>query len=153
MKQLSSFMLPITVLVVVPLCIEHHFVCHIPTLLLGFLVIGVGLYVMWMTIGMFIRIGKGTLAPWAPTKKLVVVGIYRYVRNPMIMGVLTVLTGEAIAFLSARILVWALVFFLINNAFFLLYEEPNLEKKFGEEYREYKRMVPRWIPRKINQER
>jgi protein-S-isoprenylcysteine O-methyltransferase Ste14 len=65
----------------------------------------------------------------------------------MIMGVLTVLIGESLAILSFNILIWALIFFIINNVYFLVYEEPNLEKRFGNEYREYKRNVPRWIPR------
>jgi protein-S-isoprenylcysteine O-methyltransferase Ste14 len=65
----------------------------------------------------------------------------------MIMGVLTVLIGESVAILSYRILIWALCFFVINNFWFLVFEEPGLEKKFGEEYRQYKRNVPRWIPR------
>jgi protein-S-isoprenylcysteine O-methyltransferase Ste14 len=102
---------------------------------------------MIMTISTFIRIGKGTLAPWSPTRKLVIGGMYGYVRNPMIMGVLIVLIGESIAILSLKIFIWAVIFFIINNIFFFLYEEPNLEKKFGAEYQEYKKNVPRWIPR------
>lgn len=113
----------------------------------GLFIISIGLYVIIVTISTFIRIGKGTLAPWSPTKKLITGGIYGHVRNPMILGVLTVLIGEAIAILSINIFLWALIFFIINNIFFVLYEEPNLEKKFGNEYLEYKRNVPRWIPR------
>jgi len=115
--------------------------------LTGLFIISIGLYVIIVTISTFIRIGKGTLAPWSPTKKLITGGIYGHVRNPMILGVLTVLIGEAIAILSINIFLWALIFFIINNIFFVLYEEPNLEKKFGNEYLEYKRNVPRWIPR------
>jgi protein-S-isoprenylcysteine O-methyltransferase Ste14 len=102
---------------------------------------------MIITISIFIRIGKGTLAPWSPTKKLVITGIYRYVRNPMIIGVLIVLIGESISILSLKILIWALIFFIINNIYFLFYEEPDLEKRFGNDYKEYKKNVPRWIPR------
>ena len=65
----------------------------------------------------------------------------------MIIGVLIVLIGESVSILSLNILIWALIFFIINNVYFLVYEEPNLEKRFGNEYREYKRNVPRWIPR------
>jgi protein-S-isoprenylcysteine O-methyltransferase Ste14 len=118
-----------------------------PALLIGLVMICTGLCVMIITISTFISIGKGTLAPWSPTKKLISIGIYGYVRNPMIMGVLTVLIGESLAILSFNILIWALIFFIINNVYFLVYEEPNLEKRFGNEYREYKRNVPRWIPR------
>jgi protein-S-isoprenylcysteine O-methyltransferase Ste14 len=102
---------------------------------------------MTITISSFIRIGKGTLAPWAPTKRLVIKGPYRYVRNPMILGVMTVLFGEALGLWSKNILIWTGAFILINTVYFLFYEEPNLEKRFGEEYRIYKKHVPRWLPR------
>ena len=102
---------------------------------------------MARTIYAIIKIGKGTLAPWSPTKKLVISGMYRYTRNPMIMGVLTVLFGESLAILSLNIFIWAVIFFIVNTVWFILYEEPDLEKKFGEEYLEFKNNVPRWIPR------
>jgi protein-S-isoprenylcysteine O-methyltransferase Ste14 len=65
----------------------------------------------------------------------------------MIIGVLIVLTGESIAILSLNIFIWTLIFFIINNIWYIFYEEPDLEKKFGDEYRKYKKSVPRWIPR------
>jgi protein-S-isoprenylcysteine O-methyltransferase Ste14 len=107
---------------------------------------GFGLW-LW-TVRLFHRIGKGTLAPWDPTSKLVVEGPYRYVRNPMITAVGSLLVGEAIFFGSPWILAWAAFFIGINFAFFLLGEEPGLERRFGDEYRAYKRSVPRWIPRR-----
>ncbi len=148
LKQLVSFILPITVLILVPLYIEKDIsIKNVPTLLLGLLIMIIGLYAMIKSISAFIKIGKGTLAPWSPTKKLVIAGMYRYVRNPMIMGVLTVLIGESIAIMSMQILIWAGIFFLINTTYFVLYEEPDLERKFGDQYREYKRNVRRWVPR------
>jgi protein-S-isoprenylcysteine O-methyltransferase Ste14 len=102
---------------------------------------------MIQTISSFIKIGKGTLAPWSPPRRLIICGMYGYVRNPMILGVLTILIGETISILSLNIFIWAIVFFIINNVFFFAYEEPNLEKKFGDEYKEYKKNVPRWLPR------
>lgn len=147
-KQLFSFILPVTVLIIVPLSIESNISAQNTwTLFIGILIITGGLYIMSATISTFIRIGKGTLAPWSPTRKLITGGMYGYVRNPMIMGVLTVLIGQSIAIMSLNILIWTGIFFLINNLFFVVYEEPNLEKKFGDEYREYKKNVPRWIPR------
>ena len=147
-KHLVSFILPVTVLILVPFLLEWPIsVPFIPTFLFGLVVIGLGLYIMLLTISSFARIGQGTLAPWSPTKKLVITGMYRYVRNPMILGVLTVLAGEAIAILSWKITVWAVVFFLINHIYFHVYEEPDLERRFGDEYREYKKNVPRWVPR------
>jgi protein-S-isoprenylcysteine O-methyltransferase Ste14 len=102
---------------------------------------------MILTISTFIKIGKGTLAPWSPTRQLIIGGMYGYVRNPMIMGVLTVLIGESISTLSLNIFIWAIAFFIINNIWYLVYEEPNLEKKFGNEYIKYKKNVRRWIPK------
>jgi protein-S-isoprenylcysteine O-methyltransferase Ste14 len=148
LKQIFSFILPVSVLVAVPLWIEKnqtlHFGFH---LFAGLALILLGLTMMVITISSFIRIGKGTLAPWSPTKKLVIKGPYRYVRNPMILGVMTVLLGEAISLWSKNILLWAGIFFLINTVYFILYEEPNLEERFGEEYCIYKKYVPRWLAR------
>jgi len=148
LKQIISFILPVIVLILVPLAIETNVsINHILSLLTGLFIMCMGLYIMTMTISLFIRIGKGTLAPWSPTRKLVIHGLYRHVRNPMIMGVLIVLIGESIAILSMNILIWAVIFFIINNLYFVIYEEPNLEKRFGDEYQDYKKNVPRWIPR------
>ena len=108
---------------------------------------GNGLYYLFMTIWLFINIGKGTLAPWSPTKKLVVIGPYRHVRNPMIASVIIILLGQSIAFGSAWIFVWFLLFFGTNHIYFVNFEEPGLEKRFGGEYLTYKKNVPRWIPR------
>jgi protein-S-isoprenylcysteine O-methyltransferase Ste14 len=91
--------------------------------------------------------GDGTLAPWDPPRRLVVRGPYRYVRNPMISGVLFVLFAEAL-FLRSRVhLIWALVFAAMNVTWIPLYEEPTLEQRFGDDYREYKANVRRFMPR------
>lgn len=148
LKQIFSFILPFTVLVIIPLWIEKKRTLQISLhLFAGLITILVGLTIMAITISSFIKIGKGTLAPWSPTKKLVLKGLYRYVRNPMILGVFIVLLGEALALLSKNILLWAGVFLIINTIYFVIYEEPDLEEKFGDEYREYKKHVSRWLPR------
>jgi protein-S-isoprenylcysteine O-methyltransferase Ste14 len=147
-RQLLSFSLPFTALILFPLFIEPDIsIKNVFAFAIGLAIIVAGLFVMVLMISAFIRIGKGTLAPWSPTKKLVVYGIYRHVRNPMIMSVMTVLLGEALAILSLNILVWALAFFAINHLWFLVFEEPDLEDRFGNEYRQYKAAVPRWIPK------
>jgi protein-S-isoprenylcysteine O-methyltransferase Ste14 len=148
-KHLFSFILPVTVLIVVPYLIEENFRIHFDAVtIIGFIVMLTGLTLMFLTIRMFIRIGKGTLAPWHPTRKLVTGSLYGHMRNPMILGVNIVLIGESIAFRSLDILVWGGCFFILNTFYFILSEEPGLKKRFGEEYEEYKRNVPRWIPRR-----
>lgn len=120
----------------------------LPSALLGIALIAAG-FVLWLwTVRLFARIGKGTLAPWDPPRKLVVEGPYRHVRNPMITAVLMVLAGEAVLFWSLPLLFWFALFFAGTYAVFRLFEEPELEQRFGEEYREYKRNVPRWLPRR-----
>ena len=114
---------------------------------IGLHVMLLGLLVMAQTIVTLIRIGRGTLAPWSPTSELVTGGLYAHVRNPMILGVIIVLLGEALVFGSPRILAWAVAVFAINTVYFALFEEPGLERRFGEKYREYKENVPRWIPK------
>ena len=147
-KQAISFILPITVLIFIPLFIEKNiFIKSVPAFVTGLIVMFIGLFFMTLTISTFIRISNGTLAPWSPTQKLITGGIYGYVRNPIIMGVLTVLIGESISILSLNIFKWAIIFFIVNNFYFIFSEEPGLEKRFGDEYREYKRNVRRWMPR------
>jgi len=91
--------------------------------------------------------GLGTPAPIAPTKFLVVTALHRYVRNPMYIGVLLVLLGEATLFRSRVLLEYAAFFFSAAYLFVIFYEEPTLRRQFGESYEEYRRTVPRWIPK------
>lgn len=114
---------------------------------LGVLLVAGGVVLAGWCIVLFARIGRGTLAPWDPTSRLVAVGPYRYTRNPMITGVAATLVGQALFAGSWHLVVWAAVFIAVNQAYFVLVEEPGLEERFGEAYREYKRTVPRWIPR------
>ena len=148
LKQLASLILPVTALILVPLWIEPHLRRGTGlALAAGSILMLLGLLILARTIGMFIRIGRGTLAPWSPTSRLVISGPYAHVRNPMILGVIIVLLGEALAAGSWRILAWAAAFFAINTVYFVMLEEPGLEKRFGAEYVRYTQNVPRWIPR------
>jgi protein-S-isoprenylcysteine O-methyltransferase Ste14 len=113
----------------------------------GAALICLGVVLAYRTISLFAGVGEGTLAPWDPTRRLVVVGPYRHVRNPMITGVLSVLLGEGLVLGSAAILICAAVFFVVNAIYMPLVEEPWLARRFGEEYAAYRRNVPRWIPR------
>ena len=154
---LSILLLPMMVAVVIPRWILRAYAATdsrwpstpmsaMPkTLGVHLMVAGIGL-VAWC-ITLFARVGKGTLAPWDPTSKLVAVGPYRYTRNPMITGVLTTLVGEALFTGSRAVAFWAATFFAMNHVYFQLLEEPGLEERFGDSYAEYKRTVPRWLPR------
>jgi protein-S-isoprenylcysteine O-methyltransferase Ste14 len=106
-----------------------------------------GLALFGWCVALFARVGKGTLAPWDPTRELVAVGPYRHVRNPMISGVAAMLAGEALFWRSGALAAWAGLFVAVNHLYFLLSEEPGLEKRFGEGYRRYRAAVPRWVPR------
>jgi protein-S-isoprenylcysteine O-methyltransferase Ste14 len=114
----------------------------------GVVLIVLGLVLWVWTVRLFVRIGRGTLAPWDATRQLVVEGPYRRVRNPMITAVLAVLLGEAALFGSSALLIYAALFLGINWVWFVLEEEPGLERRFGDDYRCYRRNVPRWIPRR-----
>ena len=74
-------------------------------------------------------------------------GLHRYVRNPMYLGVLLIVVGQAVLFHSMALVRYAAAIWLAAHFFVLGYEEPTLERTFGEEYRNYKQRVPRWIPR------
>ena len=91
--------------------------------------------------------GLGTPAPVLPTSRLVVTGLYRRVRNPMYLGVVTVVLGQGLLIGSARVLGYGIWLWLIFHLFVLGYEEPTLERSFGTEYDRFCRNVPRWIPR------
>jgi len=118
-----------------------------PLVVLGAAVAVLGLALIVQTVALFASVGKGTLAPWDPTERLVVRGPYRRVRNPMISGVLCVLLGEALAFGSVAVLVWFAIVFALNAVYFPLIEEPDLQRRFGADYEAYRAAVPRWLPR------
>lgn len=148
----AIIILPFNVIVTIP-CLILYFsgfrytVPNIYQIILGIILLFCGLYLAIWTMILFYKIGKGTLAPWAPTKHLVIEGPFKIVRNPMITGVLTILTSEALILNSSNLLYWMILFFIINCIYFKVFEEKQLEKNFGEEYLEYKKNVPMWIPK------
>jgi protein-S-isoprenylcysteine O-methyltransferase Ste14 len=118
----------------------------------GGLLLGAGGCICWVSVSLFSEYGGGgTPAPYDPPKIFVARGVYTRVRNPMMIGVIFVLLGEAMLSGSIPVLIWCLIF--IQGCLILIpfWEEPDLERRFGEPYREYKYNVPRWIP-KINSE-
>jgi protein-S-isoprenylcysteine O-methyltransferase Ste14 len=91
--------------------------------------------------------GRGTPIPMDPPKELVVMGFYRYVRNPIYVGVLSIFLGHFLWFGYWALLIYTALAFLGVHLFIVLYEEPTLKRKFGAAYVHYLRQVPRWIPR------
>ena len=95
----------------------------------------------------FVVRGRGTPAPFDPPTRLVLLGPYRYVRNPMYVGLFLVLIGEAMLYASFFVLLYSLFLVAAAHIFVVFYEEPTLRRKFGESYEQYLRSVPRWLPR------
>jgi protein-S-isoprenylcysteine O-methyltransferase Ste14 len=91
--------------------------------------------------------GLGTPAPIAPTRRLVVTGLYRHVRNPMYVAVFALTAGQALLFGSAPLLLYAAAVWVAFHLFVLLYEEPTLRRQFPDDYELFLRAVPRWLPR------
>jgi protein-S-isoprenylcysteine O-methyltransferase Ste14 len=114
---------------------------------LGVPLIIIGAVALLWSIWRFYSDGQGTLAPVDPPKVLVVRGLYRYVRNPMYVGVLWILLGEAIWFLSGLILFEAGLFLGVTHLFVKYYEEPALRRQFGEAYESYMQSAGRLFPR------
>ncbi len=148
----AIIILPFNVVIVIPSLILYFskYKLSLPCLLqffIGVILLFVGLYLAIWTMLLFHKIGKGTLAPWAATKHLVVEGPYKFVRNPMILGILIILIAESLILKTINISYWAALFFLINCIYFKVFEEKQLERNFGDEYLEYKENVPMWFPK------
>jgi protein-S-isoprenylcysteine O-methyltransferase Ste14 len=118
-----------------------------PVGLLGLLVLATGTALLALCIFEFARSGRGTLSPLDPPRRLVVRGLYRYVRNPMYLAVTTVVLGEVLMTRSTALLGYWAMWFIAVNLFVIGYEEPALREQFGESYEEYTRSVGRWVPR------
>jgi protein-S-isoprenylcysteine O-methyltransferase Ste14 len=147
---LFTILVPATVAGWIPRWLrEDSSVTETPSLRwLGILLIAVGVVMFLHTAfwGFALR-GRGTPAPLAPTKKLVVDGLHRYVRNPMYEGVGLIVLGQSVLFRSWHMAEYLVFFAVVVPLFVLFYEEPTLQKQFGAEYEQYRRRVPRWIPR------
>src|SRR5262245_19197052 len=154
---ISILVLPFTVTIIVPFLLLRNDVSRDLTpqddwvrllvLAAGVASLLIGLTLFVSTVAHFARTGRGTLAPWDPPRVLVVKGVYRYVRNPMISGVLFILLAESLLTGSRSILIWFILFLATSFVYIPLMEEPSLVARFGERYRVYKQNVPRWLPR------
>ena len=153
---LSIALLPFTVAVLVPVWIARQSAI-VPALgasageialqLLGTALLGIGLWLFAASLRRFVTEGEGTLAPWDPPRRLVLRGPYRFVRNPMISGLIFVLFSEALILLSRPHAEWATTFLVINLIYIPLLEEPMMAARFGDDYTEYCRHVRRIVPR------
>jgi protein-S-isoprenylcysteine O-methyltransferase Ste14 len=153
---LSIAILPLSVTVLIPWWLARlsgvsFSVAHgsrgLAIQLLGVVLLAIGLTLFIASVREFIVRGRGTLAPWDPPRHLVIQGPYRYVRNPMISGVVFILFAEALLLLSPLHGQWALLFVVLNLVYIPLLEEPPLEMRFGDAYRTYCRHVRRIMPR------
>lgn len=111
----------------------------------GAVVLLTGMFILAWCVRDFYVLGRGTLAPWDPPKRLVVLGLYRYSRNPMYVGVLTILAGWALGFRSLPHAYYALVMSVAFHVRVLVAEEPFLARTYGEAWTRYKSRVPRWL--------
>lgn len=155
---IAMLALPVTVLGLIPAVILRlsNDVCYawmcappfnIIRLIFAIVLLTVGFLLFVWTNILFYRRGDGTLAPWDPARELIVAGPYRYIRNPMIAGVLLMLLGESVLFTSIPVFIWFAAFFLLNMLYLPLSEERALRERYGEAYQRYQENVPAWIPR------
>jgi protein-S-isoprenylcysteine O-methyltransferase Ste14 len=157
LRHFVALILPVGATVVVPWLVVSRTRLEVggglPTrvdvlaVVIGSALILAGLALVAWTASLFASEGRGTLAPWDPTHRLVVRGPYRHVRNPMISGVVAIILGEAALVGSPRLLAWFGAFAAANATYIPLVEEHGLMRRFGDEYLRYRQNVPRWIPR------
>ena len=152
-----ALILPGNVLITIPLFIflstrnsysydlvsPHNFLFYIA---MFFLTLGL-LLAIWSVRTFYIKGGDGTPGPWRPVSNLVISGPYRYVRNPMILGVVDLLLFESALFTSIPLLLWAIVFLALNIIYFKIFEEKELIKRFGTDYEDYKKKVSMLFPK------
>lgn len=117
------------------------------TLPAGVMVLAVGVVLLGWCVRDFFVIGRGTLAPWDPPRHLVVVGLYRFVRNPMYVAVLTIVAGWALLYRSLPLVGYVLFLAVAFHLRVVVYEEPRLARMFGPEWSDYRGRVSRWWPR------
>ena len=114
--------------------------------ILGVVVLVAGGTLVFETTARFALQGRGTPAPWAPPERFVERGSYRFVRSPMYLGVLLLVVGQALLLGREILFAWAVAAWLVFTAFLAFFEEPQLRRRFGESYEDYRRRVRRWLP-------
>jgi protein-S-isoprenylcysteine O-methyltransferase Ste14 len=148
LKAAIAFLaLPFMVTAVVPTLLILIDPWRVTNSMFAYIVLIPGLTLLFVCIRDFYTIGKGTLAPWAPPANFVQVGFYKYSRNPMYLGVLLIITGLALRFGSPLTGMFMILFAIIVNINIRFIEEPKLAERFGVEWVQYCKEVPRWFPR------
>lgn len=127
--------------------IEPPFFGMLPFRFTGGALIALGSIGLLDSFARFAVHGLGTPAPVFPTRHLVITGLYRYVRNPMYVGVVSAVLGQALLFGNLSLLEYTALIWVFFHMFVLVYEEPTLKASFGAEYQSFRAAVPRWIPR------
>jgi protein-S-isoprenylcysteine O-methyltransferase Ste14 len=114
--------------------------------ILGGILLAAGAALVLETTARFALQGRGTPAPWAPPDRFVERGSYRFVRSPMYLGVILLIVGQGLLLGREILFAWAAVAWLIFTSFLAFYEEPQLRRRFGADYDDYRRRVGRWVP-------
>ncbi len=152
LRTLAWLPLPLTVIVLIPWVIRraaHESFQWEGTLWqwLGIWLIANGLGLAAWCVNLFNVQGQGTPLPLDPPKRFVVKGPYRFLRNPMMLGALLIVAGQALVYRSAPVALYGFGLMLVAHLFIVCWEEPDLVRRFGPTYCEYRQQVPRWIPR------
>jgi protein-S-isoprenylcysteine O-methyltransferase Ste14 len=146
-----SLLIPITILGIIPYLVHAGF--DSPSSIPGMIRwAGVPIFLSGLLLGgwsarIFFTFGQGTPAPWDPPKRFVLMGPYRHVRNPMMLGGFMMIFGETLLFGSLPILAYLAALILFGHIYIVAHEEKELARRFGHPYLAYKRYVPRWLPR------
>lgn len=131
-----------------PLLISYIDPYDRPFFLPGSIVVCIGMILVLWCIRDFYVVGKGTLAPWNPPQNLVIVGLYRFIRNPMYVSVLLLVLGWGIFFYSPILIIYDFMLFIAFHISVVKFEEPWLHEQFGKSWEVYQENVSRWLPRK-----
>src|SRR5947208_4719840 len=115
--------------------------------LIGLTIVALGFGLVLWCLVTFAFVGKGTAAPFDPPRQLVIVGPYRFVRNPIYIGAVVAMLGAAMVLWSSWLVLYAFVVLIVTHLLVIFYEEPHLRRVFGQPYEDYLQTVHRWIPK------
>lgn len=142
----SFFALPGIFAVILPPVLAYFDPWKKTTWAPGLLAMVIGAAVLLWCVRDFYVIGKGTLAPWDPPKRLVVRGLYRYTRNPMYIGVLVLVLGWCLYYQSPLLALYLILMAVAFHIRVVANEEPWLQAQFGNQWEQYRKAIPRWLP-------